>query len=107
MATNGILMRKTAYLQEQLSVLHSWHLGSLQEYSENQLRQRAVERQVQVRVEIGIDICERILTASKLPPAETSADNLHEATDDYYPEFFVTFRAFCGYLIQTGMQTQG
>lgn len=78
MATNGILTRKLAYLQEQLSVLRSWRLGSLKEYSENQLLQRAVERQLQVCVEIVIDICERILAARKLPPADTSADNLHE-----------------------------
>ncbi len=107
MATNGILTRKLAYLQEQLSVLRSWRLGSLQEYSDNQMLQRAVERQLQVCVETVIDICERVLAARKIPPADTSAGNLRKIAEigliqnaDIYTDM-VRFRNFIVHRYET------
>lgn len=71
---NGIIERKLVYLREQVSLLRSWKLGSLAQFSNDTLRCRAVERQLQVCVEVMIDICERVLAVRRQPPVEAAAE---------------------------------
>ncbi|MEO5333723.1 MAG: DUF86 domain-containing protein [Magnetococcus sp. YQC-5] len=53
-------------------------LGSLrvEELADDWKIRRAVERDLQVAVEIVIDVCQRILSLEQKPPAPTSADAL-------------------------------
>ncbi|MFW5803425.1 MAG: HepT-like ribonuclease domain-containing protein [Verrucomicrobiota bacterium] len=71
MTFNGIIERKLVSLREQVSLLCSWKLGSLVEFSNDTLRCRAVERQLQVCVEVMIDICERVLAVRQQSPVES------------------------------------
>jgi len=70
MMYNGVIQKKLSYLKEQLQQLRSWETGSLKEFRENALLRRAIERELQVCVEVMIDICERMLAVEKLGPAE-------------------------------------
>lgn len=78
---NGIIERKLVYLREQVSLLRSWKLGSLAEFASDTLRCRAVERQLQVCVEVMIDICERVLAVRQQPPVETAAGRVEKLAE--------------------------
>ncbi len=76
MTYNGIISGKLASLEQRLAQLRSWELGSLAEFRENWLVRSAVERALQVSVEIMVDIAERILAIEERTPEPTSAGNL-------------------------------
>lgn len=76
MAYNGIISGKLANLEQRLTQLRSWELGTLEQFRENWLVRSAVERALQVAVEIMIDIGERILAIEGRTPDPTSAGNL-------------------------------
>ena len=76
---NGILTRKLLHLRHTLAELRSWPLGTLAAFKKNSLHQCAVERALQVCVEIVIDVCARILALEKSAPGETALENVQRA----------------------------
>lgn len=76
MTYNGIVSRKLNLLQEQLNDLRSWGIVSYPAFCGNSQQQRAVERALQICVEIMIDVCERILAVQGIAPADSSVGNL-------------------------------
>ena len=70
---NGVVSGKLTNLQQRLDELRSLYpltLEKLQEW----LVLRAVERDLQVAVEIVIDVCQRLLSLSGRPPAATARE---------------------------------
>ena len=61
--------------------LHSWDISSFNRLSESTLLQNAVERALQVSIEVMIDVCERILALSGLPPARSSSEAISRIQD--------------------------
>ncbi len=100
MVINGIVQQKLSHLQERLEELEEWDLGSLEEFARNSMLRSAVERHLQVCVEILVDVCERYVALARQEPGETSAENLRKAAalgiissaDAYAP--MVRFRNF-------------
>jgi uncharacterized protein YutE (UPF0331/DUF86 family) len=70
---NGIITRKLQSLDEVLAELRS--LGQIEaaQLSSDWRTQRAIERDLQVLVEIVIDVCQRLISASGQVPAATGA----------------------------------
>lgn len=71
---NGVIVQKLHTLDEVLA-----ELRSLGEVSEERLEsdwrtRRAIERNLQIAVEIVIDVCQRILSLAGQTPAPTSGD---------------------------------
>jgi len=81
MTYNGIISGKLANLQRRLSQLRSWEIGSLEDFRENSLVRSAVERALQVCVEIMVDIAERLLALEGRSPGATSAENLEAVAE--------------------------
>lgn len=79
MAINGIIQQKLSHLQERLKELREWDLGSPEAFARNVMLRSAVERHLQVCVEILVDVCERYLALARQEPGETSAENLRKA----------------------------
>ena len=73
---NGIVTKKLAVLEQRLAELRGWPLGSPGEFAASSFARSAVERALQVCVEVVIDIAERILAVEGRTPGETSFDNL-------------------------------
>ena len=73
---NGTLAGKFSNLARVLQELRS--LGQLDEQNlaSDWMKLRAVERDLQIAVEILVDVCHRILTATGQPPATNSRDAL-------------------------------
>lgn len=75
MKYNNIIENKLRLIEKKISDIESWQITSFKKFSENTLLQNAVERALQVSVEIMTDISERILAIEKIPPQDTSVDN--------------------------------
>lgn len=70
---NGVITGKLTNLRQRLSELRT--LSPLTpERLQEWLVPRAVERDLQVSVEIVIDVCQRLLSLAGLPPAATSRE---------------------------------
>ena len=78
MLPNGIITRKLERLESRVAELRSWPLGTVEEFAANRLVVSAVERALQVCVEIVIDVAERLLAVMEVTPAETAAENLRK-----------------------------
>jgi len=78
---NGVIQKKLSYLKDQLRHLRSWDAGTLDEFRENILLRRAVERELQVCVEVIIDLCEHILAVENMSPAESSVGSLEKVAE--------------------------
>lgn len=76
---NGVIAAKLERMQESLQELRNWDCGSLEEFRTKRMLRSAVERELQVLVEIMIDICERILALDHVVPAQTAFENMHKA----------------------------
>jgi uncharacterized protein YutE (UPF0331/DUF86 family) len=97
---NGVILSKVQILDEVIAELRS--LGPLTgpELARDWRTRRAVERDLQVLVEVAIDICQRLLSLAGEVPAATSAEALERciqrgALSDYPPyRQMVQFRNF-------------
>lgn len=70
---NGVISGKLTNLRQRLDELRT--LAPLtEERLEEWLVLRAVERDLQVAVEIVIDVCQRILSLAGMPPVSTASD---------------------------------
>ncbi len=81
MKYNGIIAKKLSYLKDQLAELRSWELGTVEDFTYDFMKRRAVERMLQVCVEAMIDICEHLLAVQDIAPGETSVENLHKVAE--------------------------
>lgn len=78
---NGIIAQKLQALDRTLVELRSLGHVSVKQLKANWQTQRAVERSLQVLVEVVIDVCQRLLAVSGQSPATTSADAIHRCIE--------------------------
>ncbi|MBS1250912.1 MAG: hypothetical protein MAG431_02511 [Chloroflexi bacterium] len=71
---NGVIVNKLQSMDQTLDELRSLGTVSVAQLENDWLIQRAIERNLQVLVEIVIDVCQRILVLENQTPASTSAD---------------------------------
>jgi len=75
MELNGVVQRKLALLDESVLRLQGFLAGTtLEQFKRDDLKRAAVERVLQVAVEIVIDIAERIIALKGAGPAATSVE---------------------------------
>jgi uncharacterized protein YutE (UPF0331/DUF86 family) len=71
---NGVVAQKLQMLDQILTELRSLGTVDAAELSSDWRTRRAVERDLQVLVEIVVDICQRLISVAGQAPAATSAD---------------------------------
>jgi uncharacterized protein YutE (UPF0331/DUF86 family) len=71
---NGVIAQKLQYLDEVLTELRSLGRISAVQLQEEWRDRRAIERDLQVLVEIVVDICQRLISLAGQAPAATGAD---------------------------------
>ncbi|MFQ5401764.1 MAG: DUF86 domain-containing protein [Anaerolineae bacterium] len=71
---NGVILEKLQTLDELLAELRSLGHVSAVQLNEEWRTRRAIERDLQVLVEIVIDVCQRLLSLQGQSPATTSGD---------------------------------
>ena len=71
---NGVILQKLQSLDQALAELRSLGEVSVQSLNEDWRTRRAVERDLQVLVEIVIDICQRLISLTGQAPATTGAE---------------------------------
>jgi len=71
---NGVILQKLQTLDEILMELRSLGNVTAKQLDEDWRTRRAIERDLQVMVEIVIDICQRIISLNNQTPAVTSTD---------------------------------
>lgn len=82
MKQNGVIQRKLALLDGYVVRLERYLEGKSQEdFNEDDLLQAAVERVLQVSVEIVIDIAERLLSLQGAGPAASAAEAIQRLVD--------------------------
>ena len=75
MELNGVIQRKLALLDERVLRLQNYLAETtLDEFKRDDLKQAAVERVLQIAVEIMIDIAERIIAIKGAGPAATAVE---------------------------------
>jgi uncharacterized protein YutE (UPF0331/DUF86 family) len=73
-AKNGVILRKLQALDQSLAELRSLGEVTVQALEEDWRVLRAVERNLQVLVEIVIDVCQRLISLSHQTPAATGTE---------------------------------
>jgi uncharacterized protein YutE (UPF0331/DUF86 family) len=76
MKYNGVIESKLRIIEEKLEAIHSWNITTFEQFNQSDLLQNAVERALQVAVEVMIDVSERILALEKVPPLHSAAENI-------------------------------
>jgi len=76
MRYNGVIEAKLRIIEQKLSEIESWNIGSFQQLHDSSLLQNALERALQVCTEVMIDISERILALQQVPPLSSAAENM-------------------------------
>ena len=71
---NGIILKKLHVLDETLAELRSLGPVTAEGLADDWLARRAVERDLQVLIEVVIDLCQRIISLAGLTPTESGAD---------------------------------
>jgi uncharacterized protein YutE (UPF0331/DUF86 family) len=71
---NGVIFQKLQSLDEILTELRSLGIVRIAELEGDWRTRRAIERDLQVMVEIVIDICQRLIALAGQTPAPTSGD---------------------------------
>ena len=78
MKYNGVIEKKLRLLETKLREIESWNIKTLSQLKKNSMLNNALERALQVAVEIMIDVSERILALEDIPPMDKAADNIKE-----------------------------
>jgi len=100
MKYNGIIEAKLRILEEKLAEIESWNIPSYDALQESSLLQNALERALQVSIEVMIDISERILALNHISPLRSAAGNMKKLQElgilSSRPEYddMVKFRNF-------------
>ena len=76
MKYNGIIEKKLRLLEQKLQEIESWKIISLKQLKNSSMLNNALERALQVSVEIMIDVSERILAFEKIPPLNGASENM-------------------------------
>lgn len=100
MKHNGVIESKLRLLEQKVAEIRSWEIPDHDALATSSLLRNAVERALQVAIEIVIDVCERILSQEGEPPPPTSAEAVRtlgklgilQKTQDF--EQMVRFRNF-------------
>jgi uncharacterized protein YutE (UPF0331/DUF86 family) len=71
---NGVILQKLQSLDQTLSELQSLGQVDVAQLSKDWRTRRAIERDLQVLVEIVIDVCQRLLSLAGQTPAATGID---------------------------------
>ncbi|RME44457.1 MAG: DUF86 domain-containing protein [Caldilineae bacterium] len=71
---NGIILQNLQTLEQILAELRSLGSVTAQQLNEDWRIRRAVERDLQILVEIVVDVCQRILSLTQQSPATTGAE---------------------------------
>ncbi len=72
--SNGVVLRKLALLEEVLGELRSAGTPGPEALASDWKLRRAVERDLQILVEVVIDVCQRLLSLAGQPPAASGAE---------------------------------
>lgn len=97
---NGIILQKLQTLDQTLMELRSLGQVNVAQLKNDWRIQRAVERDLQVLVEIVIDVCQRLISLAGQTPAATGADavercvQLGALSDDMVYRQMIQFRNF-------------
>ncbi|MBM4144526.1 MAG: DUF86 domain-containing protein [Lentisphaerae bacterium] len=78
---NGVIVSKLQSLEETLGELRSLGEITTEQLTREWRTRRAVERDLQVLVEVVIDVCQRILALLNQTPAATSADAVNRCIE--------------------------
>jgi len=78
MKYNGVIEKKLRLLEKKLYEIESWEIKSLSMIKKNSMLNNAVERSLQVSVEIMIDVTERILALEKIPAVDGAAASIEK-----------------------------
>jgi len=100
MKYNGIIEAKLRILEEKLAEIESWNISSYDALQKSSLLQNALERALQVSIEVMIDISERTLAMNHISPLRSAAGNMKKLQElgilSSRPEYedIVKFRNF-------------
>jgi uncharacterized protein YutE (UPF0331/DUF86 family) len=78
MKYNGIIEAKLRIIEQKLSDIENWKIESFSQLQQSTLHQNALERALQVCVEVMIDISERILALEGIKPKNSASENIEE-----------------------------
>lgn len=100
MKHNGVISKKIELLEEELSFIKSLKVINTEELKRDHKLKRAIERSLQICVEIVIDISNRILSLQGQSPSTASFESLKRLQglgiikDAYKYENMIKFRNF-------------
>lgn len=81
MKYNGVIENKLRLLEQKIEEIRSWDIISLEDIKKSSLIRNAVERALQVAIEIMIDVAERILAIENRKPTMNSAEVIAKLED--------------------------
>ena len=78
---NGVIAQKLQSLDRTLAELRSLGEVTLKQLKGNWQTQKAIERNLQILVEIVIDVCQRLIALERQSPAVTGADAIDRCVE--------------------------
>lgn len=78
---NGVIIKKIEILDECYQELKKLGIIEIDDLKKNWIKKRAIERNLQIMVEIMIDICQRILALNGQLPAKTSVESIKKCVE--------------------------
>lgn len=78
MTYNGVIEQKLRLRERKLQEMETWGVTSVQEIKNSTLLQNALERALQVAVEIMIDVAERMLSLHNSEPQDAAAKTIDQ-----------------------------
>ena len=78
---NGVIAQKLQSFDRTLAELRSLGEVTLQQLKGNWQTQKAIERNLQILVEIVIDVCQRLIALERQSPAVTGADAIDRCVE--------------------------
>jgi len=78
MKYNGVIENKLRIIEQKLEEIRSWKIESFEQLQSSSLLQNALERALQVAIEVMIDIGERILANEQIPPQNSASENIRK-----------------------------
>jgi len=78
MKYNGVIENKLRVIEQKLEEIRSWKIESFEQLQSSSLLQNALERALQVAIEVMIDIGERILANEQIPPQNSASENIRK-----------------------------
>lgn len=76
---SGVVLRKLQVLDETLHELRSLGTITAEDLTQDWLKLRAIERDLQIAIEVLIDVCQRLISLSGQTPVENVSDAIDRA----------------------------